>query len=58
MSCCHGNRWVCSELWLTSLENVDLKTDKTMIIHKVLAYETMGDIYWLIDESGYVKILY
>ncbi len=39
-----------AKLWSSDLQNVDVERDKTMIIHKVLAYGTMDDIYWLIDE--------
>jgi len=41
-----------AKLWSSDLRNVSIQKDKTMIIHKVLAYGTMDDIYWLVDEYG------
>jgi len=41
-----------AKLWSSDLRNVGVQKDKTMIIHKVLAYGTMNDIHWLVDEYG------
>ena len=45
-----------AKLWSSDLQNVSVQKDKTMIIHKVLAYGTMADIYWLVDEYGKRKV--
>ena len=41
-----------AKLWSSHLRNVDITRDKTMIIHKILAYGTMDDVHWLVDEYG------
>jgi len=45
-----------AKLWSSDLRNVGVRRDRTMIIHKVLAYGTMNDIHWLVGEYGKKKV--
>ena len=45
-----------AKLGSSDLQNVGVRRDKTMIIHKVLAYGTMDDIHWLVGEYGKKKV--